>query len=67
MFTKPIQNCELSPEESYTMKYQHHTPCGFCLYVKPLDNIKTEIKPNPLLYTKKTEDENIADILIMIY
>ena len=63
-FTKPIRGCELDPKNIFTMEYQRHEPCEFCLYIKPLDNIKTEIKPNPLIYTKKTEYENIAKIFV---
>ena len=44
------------------MEYQRLEPCRFCLYIKLLENIKTEMKPNPLINTKKTEDENIAEI-----
>ena len=45
-FTKPIHNCDPNPQDSFTVEYQHHTPCGFCLYIKPLDNFSTEIQPN---------------------
>ena len=63
-FTKPFHNCEPNPENSFTMEYQKHEPCGFCLYIKPLENIKLQMDPNPLIYTKKTEDEDIAKIFV---
>ena len=52
-FTKPMNNCEPNPDNSFTMQYQKHEPCGFCLYIKPMDGINIKIEPNPLIYTKK--------------
>ena len=46
------------------MEYQKHEPCGFCLYIKPMDGIDIEIKPNPLIYTKKKDNEDIAKIFV---
>ena len=39
--------------------------CEFFLYVKPLDNIRVELEENPIVYTEKSEDEDIAKILIL--
>ena len=63
-FTKPLHNCEPNPENSFTIKYKKHEPCGFCLYIKPLDNITLQIEPNLLIHTKKIEDKDIAKIFV---
>ena len=61
-FTKPISSCQPNPEKSYTQGYQKHEPSGYCLYLKGLDGIKVNYKP--IVYTKKTEDENISEKFI---
>ena len=54
-FTIPINSCQPNPEKSYTKTYQKHEPSGFCLYLKTLvGNFK------PIVYTKKTSDEDIS-------
>ena len=64
-FTIPVHNCDPNPENSFTVEYQKHIPCGFCLYVKPLDGCKDEvIKDNLFIYTKRSNDENIAEIFV---
>ena len=35
---KPIQTCELSPQSSYTKKYQKHEPISFSYYIKCFDD-----------------------------
>ena len=37
-FITPIETCEPNPTESYTNKYQHHTPSSFCYYIKCFDD-----------------------------
>ena len=59
-----MNNCEPNPDNSFTMEYQKHEPCGFCLYIKPMDGINIEINPNPLIYTKKKDNEDIAKIFV---
>ena len=45
-----------STEKSFTEKYQHHKPCGFCFQiVSPHDNF------NPVLYRAKNENENVGE------
>ena len=61
-FTKPINTCQPNPNKSYTQVYQKHEPSGYCLYLKGLDGIKVNYKP--IVYTKKTEDENISEKFI---
>lgn len=63
-FAKPMNNCEPDSKNSFTMEYQKHEPCGFCLYIKPLDTIKVEFEETPIVYTKKSEDEDIAKIFL---
>lgn len=62
--TKPMNTWEPDWNSSCTMEYQKHEPCGFCLYIKPLDNIDIEIEPNPSGYTKKRDDEDNKSICL---
>ena len=57
-FTKPINSCQPNPNKSFTQGYQKHEPSGYCLYLKGLDGMKDHYKP--IVYTEKTEDENIS-------
>ena len=57
-FTIPVNYCQPNPEKSFTQGYQKHEPSGFCLYLKALDGINTNFKP--IVYTKKTPDEDIS-------
>ena len=57
-FTIPVNSCQPNPEKSYTISYQKHEPSGFCLYLKTLDGMNTNFKP--IVYTKKTRDEDIS-------
>ena len=57
-FTIPVNSCQPNPEKSYTKTYQKHEPSGFCLYLKTLDGINKNFKP--IVYTKKTSDEDIS-------
>ena len=57
-FTNPINSCQPNPNKSYTQGYQKHEPSGYCLYLKGLDGINVNFKP--IVYTKKTEDEDIS-------
>jgi len=56
--TKPIESCcKPNSERSYTEQYQKHEPSGFYFYIV-CDRKKLE----PVLYTKKSVDENIGEI-----
>ena len=57
-FTIPINSCQPNPDKSFTKTYQKHEPSGYCLYLKTLDGLNTNFKP--LVYTKKTTDEDIS-------
>ena len=61
-FTKPINSCQPNPNSSFTQEYQKHEPSGYCLYLKGLDGIKDNYKP--IVYTKKSEDDNISEKFI---
>ena len=61
-FTKPINSCQPNPNNSFTQEYQKHEPSGYCLYLKGLDGINDNYKP--ILYTKKSEDDNISEKFI---
>ena len=56
--TKPINSCQPNPNKSFTEGYQKHEPSGYCLLLKGLDGMKDKYKP--IVYTKKTEDEDIS-------
>ena len=60
-FTKPMNSCTHNPKESYNYNYQKHEPSGFCFYVK---SIVPGIHIKPIIYTKKSEDEDIAKIFV---
>ena len=57
-FTLPMNSCQPNPNKSYTQGYQKYEPSGYCLYLKGLDGIDVNFKP--IVYTKKTEDEDIS-------
>ena len=57
-FTLPMNSCQPNPNKSYTQGYQKHEPSGYCLYLKGLDGIDVNFKP--IVYTKKTEYEDIS-------
>ena len=61
-FTIPINSCQPNPDKSYTQSYQKHEPSGYCLFLKGLDGLKDKYKP--IVYTKKTEDEDISKTFI---
>ena len=61
-FRKPINSCQPNPNNSFTQEYQKHEQSGYCLYLKGLDGIKDNYKP--IVYTKKSEDEDISEKFI---
>jgi len=56
-FMTQIQSCHPNSEHSYTEQYQKHEPSGFCYYIV-CNGKKLEL----VLYTKQSEDENVAEI-----
>ena len=61
-FTIPGNSCQPNPNKSFTQGYQRHEPSGYCLYIKALDGLNTNFKP--IVYTKKTPDEDISKKII---
>ena len=61
-FTKPLNSCQPNPNNSFTQEYQKHEPSGYCLYLKGLDGINDNYKP--IVYKKKSEDDNISEKFI---
>ena len=59
-FTKPMNTCSPNPKESFNYNYQKHEPSGFCFYVKGI----VDKKIKPIIYTKKSEDEDIAKVFV---
>ena len=57
-FTIPVNSCQPNPDKSFTQGYQKHKPSGYCLYLKALDGLNTNLKP--IVYTKKIPDEDIS-------
>ena len=60
--TKSKRKEKNNNKESYTQGYQKHEPSGYCLYLKALDGMEVNFKP--LVYKKKTEDEDISKCFI---
>ena len=63
-FTTPVNTCQPNPDKSFTQTYQKHEPSGFCLYLKTLDGMNTNFKP--IVYTKKTPDEDVSEKFIKL-
>ena len=61
-FTIPVNSCQPNPNKRFTQGYQKHEPRGYCLYIKALDGLNTNFKP--IVYTKKTPDEDISKTFI---
>ena len=61
-FTEKLNTCHLNLKESYTKKYQKHTPSGFCYYIKCIDDMV--YSQNPVIYRKQSEDEDIAQTFV---
>ena len=57
-FTIPVNTCQPNPDKSFTQSYQKNEPSGYCFHIKALDGINTNFKP--IVYTKKTPDEDIS-------
>ena len=60
-FTKPMNSCSPNPKESYNYNYQKHEPSGFCFYAK---GIVPGIHIKPIIYTKTSEDEDVAKVFV---
>ena len=60
-FTKPMNSCSPNPKNSYNYNYQKHEPSGFCFYAKC---IVPKIHIKPIIYTKTSEDEDIAKVFV---
>ena len=61
-FTIPIHTFQPNPEKSFTQIYQKHEPNSFCIYLKALDGMNVNF--DPILYTKKTPDEDVSEKFI---
>ena len=57
-FTIPVNSCQPNPDKSFTQGYQKLEPSGYCFYLKALDGLNTNFEP--IVYTKKTPDEDIS-------
>ena len=60
-FIKPLESCELNPENSYTIKYQKHEPFSFCYYIKCFDD--KVYKPKLISYTGKDAAKKFVEML----
>ena len=61
-FIKPIDSCLPKPGESYTHKYQKHTPSSFCYHVKCFDD--SVYAQQPVAFTAESEDDDVAQIFV---
>jgi len=58
-FAKKIDICQPNTEKSYTKQCQKHDPSGFCIYI-----ICNGKELEPVMYTKQSDDKNIAQIFV---
>ncbi len=56
-FTEKLSNARPSEDSQYTLKYQKHEPSGFCFLI-----VSPYFEFEPVIYTKKSEDEDIGRI-----
>ena len=61
-FTKPIDNCQPNPENSYTMSYQRHVASSFTFYIKCFDDSIYDSKL--VTYTAVNENDDVAQKFI---
>ncbi|WAR16232.1 LOW QUALITY PROTEIN: hypothetical protein MAR_030826 [Mya arenaria] len=64
-FTQKLDTAQPYPYDSYTKQYQKPTPSGFCYNIKCFDDEvykRINLKQNPVIYTKQTEDEDLRFI-----
>ena len=69
---KPLDNCDLDPNHSYTKKYQKHEPISFCYYIKCFNdtlckeifNDDTKRKQLKSYIKTKPEDPDAIDVFI---
>jgi hypothetical protein len=61
-FLKPINTCQPNSTESYTNKFQKHTPSSFCYYIKCFDD--SLYKQDPVTSTAEKEDDDVAQLFV---
>ena len=61
-FTEEINTCQPNPQNSYTKRYQKHTPSGFCYLVKCFDD--NIYKEKLVIYTKNSENDDVAQAFV---
>ena len=61
-FTPQLSTCQPNPDESYTKRYQKHTPSGFCYHIKCFDD--TLYSQEPVIFGKENDDDDVAQIFI---
>ncbi len=58
-FVEPIQYAEQDPSKPFTIKYQNHTPSGFCYVIKCMDEIVYPTKT--VLQSASYEGESMGE------
>ena len=61
-FTTQLSTCQPNPDESYTKRYQKHTPSGFCYHIKCFDDIL--YSQELVIFVKENNDDDVAQIFI---
>jgi len=61
-FIKPIDTCQPNSSESYTNKYQKHTPSSFCYYIKCFND--SVYPPKLVSFTAESENDDVAKIFV---
>jgi len=54
--------CQLDLRQSYTNKYQKHTPSSFCYYIKCFDD--GLYLHEPTMFTAEDQNDDVAQIFI---
>ena len=61
-FPPQLPTCQPNPDESYTKRYQKHTPSRFCYHIKWFD--ETLYSQEPVIFVKEYDDDDVAQIFI---
>ena len=57
-FTPQLSACQPNPDESYTNRYQKHTPSGYRDHIKYVDD--TLYSQEPVIFVKENDDDDVA-------
>ena len=61
-FTSQLSTCQPNPDNSFSKRYQKHTPSGFCYHIKSFDD--TLYSQELITFVKEFNDDDVAEIFI---